>query len=257
MRVAINNGRLLSADLRRSAFSLIELLVVLVIIGMLAVLTLPAMKNIRQSNALVSAGRQLVDDLARARARAITEQTTVYVVFIPPEIYNEDFSSLAAPDRKLAERLKAGGFTTYRFYAERTVGDQPGTSRPRYIDEWRSLPDGVLIETNGFYNNLLSEAFPFPGAANVKKSMRFVAFNNRGSLLTPEDPTKISSPLVAKPGAMIIPLARGSVLYARADDGTLLDSPDVRQIVPDDLGRHWVVIDALTGRARVETQAIY
>lgn len=256
MRVTINNGRLIPVGSSRSGFSLIELLVVLVIMGMLAVFTLPAMKNMRQSNALVSAGRQLVDDLARARNRAIADQTTVYVVFVPPEIYQVDFSALPAQDRKLADRLKAGGFTTYNIYAERTVGDQPGTRKPRFIGEWRSLPDGVLMETNAFYSNLAAKTFPFPGAFNTpERLLYYVAFDNRGKLLVPA--TANPSTLVPFSGALTVPLARGSILYSRANDGTLLEAPDVRQITPDDLGRHWVVIDGVTGRARVETQALY
>src|SRR4029434_4147767 len=68
----------------RSAFTLLELLVVLAIIGLLAAVTLPAMKGMRQSNALAAANRQLLDDLPGARQRAIKDGTVVMVLFVPP-----------------------------------------------------------------------------------------------------------------------------------------------------------------------------
>jgi prepilin-type N-terminal cleavage/methylation domain-containing protein len=66
---------------RVPAFTLIELLVVIAIIGMLAVLGMPALKGFGKANAILAADRQLLDDLATARQRAIAEHTEVYVLF--------------------------------------------------------------------------------------------------------------------------------------------------------------------------------
>lgn len=254
-------------ELRRHSggFTLIELSVVLVIIAMLAAVSLPALKNIRQSNAMVSAGRQLVEHLGYARARAISDNTTVYVVFIPPDLVNQTFT-LSPKENKLAERLKGGLFTTYAIFAERAVGEQPGRGTARYLMDWKSLPAGVLIETNKFLGvanppDLAKRAFPnnksfyFPTATNqaVTYNLPYIGFDNRGRLVPP-DPAKPDSGL----GGEVIPLARGSILYVRDAAGKLdLTSLDVRENVPDDMGRHHIVIDGLTGRARVETQAPY
>jgi prepilin-type N-terminal cleavage/methylation domain-containing protein len=264
MPVAINNGRLVSAGSSRSGFSLIELLVVLVIVGMLAVFTLPAIKNVRQGNALVSAGRQLVDDLARARNRAIADQTTVYFVFINLDILSLTFNVNTA-EGKLGERLKSGAFTTYAFFSERSVGDQPGARQPRYLrDGWQSLPDGVLVETNKLIGAVShpephlralryrTEAFPFPTSdSTVTTQLRCIAFDHRGRVVDPDDHKRVLT------DGEVIPLTRGSILYARDAAGNLLDAPDVREIVPEGDNYHHVVIDGLTGRARVDTKAIY
>src|SRR5216110_3223149 len=66
-----------------SGVTLMELLIVISIIGLLS---LPALKGFNRSNLIASANRQLLDDLAQARQRAISDRTTVHVVFVSPEI---------------------------------------------------------------------------------------------------------------------------------------------------------------------------
>jgi prepilin-type N-terminal cleavage/methylation domain-containing protein len=247
------------------AFTLLELLIVLAIIGLLAAITLPAISNIRKNNTMVSAGRQLVDDLALARARAISDRTTVYVVFISSDLLPQTFN-LNTKDGKLSERLKSGLYTTYALFAERSVGDQPGRRRPRFLTSWRSLPDGILIATNKLWNNqaLIVSAdewvrtfdyadFPFPaGASATVQGLPYLAFDFQGRLVNKQSQVQLNGE--------IIPLARGSILYSRASNGALLDI-DVRESPPGNASDtntfHLVRIDGLTGRARVDTRAIY
>src|SRR5262245_9827617 len=54
------------------AFTVLELLIVIGIIGLLMALSLPHLGGMRQSNIMASANRQLLDDLALARHRAIS-----------------------------------------------------------------------------------------------------------------------------------------------------------------------------------------
>src|SRR4029453_1893029 len=72
--------------LRQRAFTLMELLIVLAIMGLLAAIALPAMKGLQKSNSIANATQQLISDLALARQTAIREQTTVHVIFLPPDI---------------------------------------------------------------------------------------------------------------------------------------------------------------------------
>src|ERR1700739_94744 len=75
-----------SAPRVSSAFTLLELLVVIVIIGLLATIGLPAIRGMTKSNAMVAADRQLLDDIAYARRLAIANHTSIYMVFVPPWI---------------------------------------------------------------------------------------------------------------------------------------------------------------------------
>src|SRR4051812_42158406 len=50
-----------------SAFTLVELMVVIVIIGVLASITLPALKGLGQANRSSAAHRQILDDVGLAR----------------------------------------------------------------------------------------------------------------------------------------------------------------------------------------------
>ena len=124
---------------RFSGFTVLELPVVLAIIAALATMTLPALKGISSSNLMSSVNRQMLDAVALARQKAISERTTIYLVFAGPV---EDSKPISPGARGgILERQ----FRAYALYAARSAGDQPGQHHPRYLYDWQDLPNGALI----------------------------------------------------------------------------------------------------------------
>ena len=253
-----------------SAFTLLELLVVIAIIAILAGIGLNSLKGFGESNAVASANRQLLDDLAFARLRAIYGRSTVYMVFVSPSIVSQDFSALNADERKQVANLLNGQYTSYALFSKRTVGDQPGQEHPRYLTDWRSLPDGVFVATNKYqalnktaWQNWITvsgrsntnrpfahDLIPFPTATNRPVLLPYMAFDFQGRLLSRSgDPT-----IPSRMDEEIIPLARGSIIYPETPAGTTKFA--AAEVIETPRGNstnnpNRIHIDWLTGRSRV------
>ena len=155
-----------------SAFTLIELLVVISILGIMAALTVPVLKNFAKSDATLGASRQLLDDVARARQLAISQRTTVYMVFVPANFWYaalDEFSrldnGLTPAELTAAVNLCDKQLTGYIFVSLRSVGDQPGQGVPHYLAPWQTLPDSTFIALAKFTNsptNVTPSPIPFP-----------------------------------------------------------------------------------------------
>lgn len=257
---------------RRRAFTLLELLIVIGIMGILAATSLPAIRSLTSTNKEASGQRQVLDDLGRARQLAINNRATVYLVYVPPTV-GRQFSilqrtrGLPPADKQrqlmLLTNLFAQQYTAYALFSRRSVGDQPGQSQPRYLTDWQALPEGMLFTTNKFvelsketweqvsrgtsaiYRPLSYGWFPFPAATSPPMRLPYVAFDAAGRITYDDDRQP------AQPGE-VVSVSKGSILYARESDGrvALSGGPDI--VVEPRTNRVNVLINWLTGRARVE-----
>ena len=274
----------------RRAFTLIELLTVIAIIGILAGVSMPVLKNLRRGDATVSSTRQLMDAAARARQLAISQRTTVYLIFVPTAFWNDNAyrlnAGLTQADRIAATNLAEKQLAAFNFVALRSVGDQPGQRTPRYLSTWQTLPDSTFVALDKFnlgrgqyltnldavsgfrvYGFDYSTNIPFPLAETRPHNgssppqpypaLPYIAFNYLGQLTT-----EGSSP---QPSGQdeFIPLAQGGVMIARDDNkvpvlGAAARSVAVMETPPGNSTNSYnmVHIDALTGRARIERREV-
>jgi prepilin-type N-terminal cleavage/methylation domain-containing protein len=202
-------------------FTLIEMLTVIAIIGIIAAFSVPVLKNFGKNDVSVSASRQLLDDVGRARQLAMSDRTTVYMVFLPTNFWavtgpgDPDGSPWTTPNTYLssAQQLAASNLldkqlTSYTYMAYGALGDQPGQHQWHFLSPWQSLPDGVYIPMYKFYNptppyyfadpanasayfNIytlsVTNSFPFPtedspAAYNFGITLPYLAFNYLGQL---------------------------------------------------------------------------
>jgi prepilin-type N-terminal cleavage/methylation domain-containing protein len=253
------------------AFTLIEMLMVLIIIVIIAALALPHIRGNQESVAINAACRQLVDDLSFARQRAMSIRGTVAVVFISRDvlektIFDWESPTYTAKEAEAIKRLQGGVYTHYALYQYRTVGEQPGSfDSAHYITEWKSLPEKTFLDPANFngappnYNGAFfqnSAKFPFPFSTSGRTDkLPYLAFDWEGRCIyVARDETGAGQP---NPPPGDIRVARGSILYSRDPmKGFVNDTTfDVQQIPPYNSTNNTIHIDFLTGRAkRIELQ---
>lgn len=148
----------------QSAFTLIELLTVIAIMGLLAALLAPVLTHFRKGDTTIAATRQMLDDCSRARALAISQRSTVYMVFVGTNFWLDplrpatdanQWASFATLCPRIATsmvvtQLYNAQLTGYAIYGVRTVGDQPGASHPRDLLRVRTLPIDSYISPMKF-----------------------------------------------------------------------------------------------------------
>jgi len=250
------------------------MLVVISILGVLAALTVPALKNLGKSDAHIGASRQLLDGIGRARQLAMANRTTVYMVFVPTNFWvvsgsfpNAWWTSLTPAQQTAATNLCDKQLTGYTFVGRGTVGDQPGQHAWNYLATWQNLPDGTFIAWQKFYatNTIVDQisgaaypisefsytnSIPFPTENSTNGVyLPYIAFNYLGQL------TLDGQNLAGRDE--YIPLAQGSVSLAinTATKALVFNSPSVLETPPGNstnISYNIVHIDALTGRAVLE-----
>jgi prepilin-type N-terminal cleavage/methylation domain-containing protein len=273
------------------AFTLIELLVVISIMGLIAAMAVPSLKNLGQSNIQASASRQLLDDVGRARQLAISQHTTVYMIFVRTNFWamptsgNTWWNLLAAPQREVATNLCDKQLTGYTFVSLRSVGDQPGQGKCRYLAPWQSLPDGTFIaqqkfqiNPNVYYpiygNNVtypiygfnITNSIPFPtqdspsgviaGIAPLNFRLPFIAFNYLGQLTFDGLNTAGRDEYIPLSEGTVVPATDPTTKTPYISANTI---PTVNEFPPGNSSNsmyHIIHIDHLTGRATLEFQQV-
>ena len=259
----------------RAGFSLLELLTVIAIIVFLAGTAVPAIRSLTRTNKVSSASGQMVDELRLARRLAIGGRRTVYVLFLPAGIgkvanqiltHSYPIPQLRLRDLNMLTNLIQGQLRAYAMFSWRSVGDQPGQHHPRYLTEWRYLPDGILFASEKFSDLSLQDWlklansdqnrnpqfrhrrplphswFPFPSPEGPLVRLPYIAFDPFGRIY-------YDTPYLPKYPGETIGLARGSVFYPKDKQGRpLLQAPP--DVVETPKGnRIWVEVNWATGQA--------
>jgi len=266
-----------------SAFTLIELLVVLSIIAVLTAIALPVFNAFRP-NPAATGTRALMDAVSRARQLAISERTSVFLVFVPSNFWLQS-GQTPWPNWRTSDWLASSSLIEkqligYNFLALRGVGDQPGEATARYLSSWKVLPQGAYIPTEkfspgfsatpnafvttnglrafsifGFHTN---NNFPFPLdttpplIVNGRKTwtpLPYIGFNYLGQLVTNDFNTAtVVSPTLANE---YIPIAKGAVLFSGGNlPPRIAETPYANAWAGNTF--NLVSIDSLTGRPRAE-----
>lgn len=151
---------------KRSAFTLVELLVVIGIMATLLVLVVPSFTGLGRGQSMRSAVAQLRSTLSLARQWSITRNENTYVIFPSTGNYN--------PARNVTLALRS-----YAVWAEKSG----------YISEWRYLPPGVIFDstemaTNNLFNGTTDRVFPvsFPSNGSPVSTRYCIAFTPNGRL---------------------------------------------------------------------------
>lgn len=144
----------------KSGFTLIELLTVIAIMGVMAALLAPVLTHFRKGDTTIAATRQMLDDVGRARQLAISQRSTVYMVFVSTNFWLDPLRNVINPNQwnrfatmcpniassMTVTQLYNAQLTGYAMFGTRSVGDQPGASHPRDLLRVRTLPIDSFID---------------------------------------------------------------------------------------------------------------
>jgi prepilin-type N-terminal cleavage/methylation domain-containing protein len=252
----------------QGAFTVIEMLVVITIIGLMAALALPNLPGMQRANTMTTATQQLLADCALARQLAMSHRTTVYMVFVPPYSgTSPSWSGGPGNEPNSYNNLLAHQYSAYALVSLRSVGDQPGQAVPQYLTEWRALPDGIFVAAWKFTNTApvqvssmitlasppnnvktfavnpfpyLASGFPFPAADDWPPvPLPCIGFSPLGQLTTTTNNDEY------------IPLARGSVFYVPGTPNPQAQANE--QPAGNSINNcNLIHIDWLTARAKIE-----
>ena len=179
---------------RTTGFTLIEMLAVIVIIGIVVAMTIPAVTNLMKSGGVTAASREVSNTLGLARQLAITQRTFSRVVF---------------PYGQSGPKTQD---MWYRTYAVMTNRDNSAAALAgwAYASKWEYLPVGAVFlnvvpgaglgaldDQNSL--NGLNMACPIPGTPGYQAVLAYIEFG----------PTGAATPLTSGGGASTVAITEG------------------------------------------------
>ena len=128
------------------AFSLVELIVVVAVIGIVTGFVVPAVSGMGRATALVTGGNMVANLTNQARQTAVAKNTMTALVLLGNQGTAEDYRTLTVLE-----------------YVPGGVGWSPLTG-------WQKLPDGIAVDTERADSTFLdhSPAFPQPQASGLE-----------------------------------------------------------------------------------------
>ena len=129
------------ATRQRSAFTLIEIMVVLAVISIIATMAVPAMNGVLKGSKMTQASDEFERDLARAQAAALRENQ-------PVEFRFYEFRDPEQPNSELAYR----GYQAV--VRKRRVDDQYTTEAIEPVFDVKILPPGIIFNSKTKYSTI-------------------------------------------------------------------------------------------------------
>jgi prepilin-type N-terminal cleavage/methylation domain-containing protein len=210
-----------------SAFTLIELLAVLAIVGVVMAVGIPAFFKLTKSAALSSGAAQLSSTISLARQYAITHRERTFVLF--------PYSGTTTV--AWTNRL----YTAYSIVASnRSV---PAANALYYVSKWQELPQGVVIvnanplgtggkgyDPDTYLQSMTFSNIPIDNINFGDPRLAYIEFR----------PTGMTGPCVNNNTEHIITLVEG-----------IYESPNVTRISSNSAS---IFVSPLTGRIRIQRQ---
>jgi prepilin-type N-terminal cleavage/methylation domain-containing protein len=166
----------------RSAFTLLELLVVMGVIAVLLVAIIPAVNSLSKSSSRKGAIGNLKGAIEQARVAAIKDGQPTYVVFAT--------TLPGSPDTGTVQRYS---YKSYAIFEE----DPAAPATPKQLSPWRTIPTGASMRSkadppntnpsvsHGGIDSLPTGInFPFP-QTNSSAQFPFIKFNANGEIESP------------------------------------------------------------------------
>ena len=148
---------------QRSAFSLIELIVVISIIAIIATFTVPAATTILRGSAITQASQTLTDQISLARQLALSRNRAVEVRFYAygdPEAPGEDSTTRPSTTTPVATSNPKAQFRAIQLFEV----VESGVAVP--LDKPQRLPISVVIEPNVTFSTLIQTPAKAPATTD-------------------------------------------------------------------------------------------